>query len=92
MVDERAGMVILMASAFKAVADGPCLPKTASADGRAMSCDGDWATNAETVEGLLLPFHERRQRRAVVLEMPAMNFIAVQSRLCVLTLIDALVV
>jgi len=89
MVDESAGMVILIDSAFRAVDDAWSIASAmAPFDGNgsvvravtgvhATGREGPLATKAET-----LPLHERRHTANAALEIPAINFIFLQ---CVAT-------
>jgi hypothetical protein len=76
-VDERAGMVICIASAFNAVSKRIALAMSLL-DGMRFAkvlVGTLGATNADTALFCTAPCHDKRQRRAVVLEIPAMNFI-----------------
>mmetsp|Transcript_6397 Transcript_6397/g.10394 ORF Transcript_6397/g.10394 Transcript_6397/m.10394 type:complete len:582 (-) Transcript_6397:116-1861(-) len=77
IVEERAGMVIFIASAFKAVSKRIALVMSLLDGKRCVKVlvGTLGATNADTALFCTAPCQDTRQRRAVVLEIPAMNFI-----------------
>mmetsp|Transcript_25932 Transcript_25932/g.39878 ORF Transcript_25932/g.39878 Transcript_25932/m.39878 type:complete len:242 (+) Transcript_25932:234-959(+) len=77
IVDERAGMVIFIASAFNAVSKRIALAMSLLDGMRCVKVlvGTLGATNADTELFCTAPCQDTRHRRAVVLEIPAMNFI-----------------